>query len=68
MKVAGGCLIALAILATWMILSELALAAMRHPVGFGEYIGTVFSYWWPYGIIFLIGILVWRYKPRNRIY
>jgi hypothetical protein len=68
MKVAGGCLIALAIMVTWMILSELALGAMLHPVGFGEYVSTFFKYSWPGGIALVVGVLLWRYKPKNRIY
>jgi hypothetical protein len=47
MKLAGGCLIVLAVLTTLMILEELALAAHRNPVGFSEYLRTFFGYWWP---------------------
>jgi hypothetical protein len=68
MKVAGGCLIALAIIVTLMILNELAFSAIHHPVGFGNYIGAFFSYWWPYGIALVAGMLLWRYKPRNKIF
>jgi len=68
MKIAGGCLIALAIGVTLMILSEFAQAAMHNPVSFRDYIGAVLSYWWPCGIALVAGILLWRHKPRNRIY
>jgi hypothetical protein len=68
MKIAGGCLIALAAAVTWMILTELALVAFRHQINFGEFIIAFLGYWWPYGIALVIGALLWRYKPRNNIY
>jgi len=68
MKIAGGCLIALAVLVTLMILNELAVASLHHPVSFGAYIGAFLSYWWPSPVAFTIGILLWRYKPRNKNY
>jgi len=56
---------ALAVFVTLMILEELALVAYRQPVGFGEYLGTFFYYWWPYAITFVVGVLVYFRTPRN---
>ena len=66
MKVAGGLLIALGIFITIEVLSGLAFAAraQAHPFSIGEFI----SYWWPAPIVFAVGILLRRYKPRNKIY
>ena len=68
MKIAGGCLIVLAIAVALMIVNELAVVALRQKVSLGEFVNEFLGYWWPYGIALVVGVLFWRYKPRNKIY
>jgi hypothetical protein len=65
MRLAGGSLIAIAVLTYWIVACDLAATAPLHPVGFWQYISAFFGYWWPYAIVLVIGVILWRRKPKN---